>query len=1243
MAGRFTGRAGRHGGTAARTARGPVDPRLLRHARSSRAGIALLAVIGAAQAAATVGLAVVVTGIVVRLAAAEPVGAGALAALAGVYAARAALTWAEQVAGRRTAARVTDELRRSVLAAALRRGPAWVAGHGSGRLVAVLGGGIDALRPWFSGYLPSLVLGVALPPLVVAAMLFADPASAVVVLVTLPLVPLLGALIGWATQRRAQERWQASARLAGHFLDAVRGIATLRLYGRAERQTAAVARMTDAHRAATVRVLRVAFLSSTALDLVGTLSVGLVAVEAGLRVAAGHLDLGPALLVILLAPEAYRPLREVAARFHASADAAAVIADVDRILTDAGAGPRSTAVGEGPGLVAAGVRVRHPGAAVDALRLPTLAVHSGELVALRGPSGAGKTTTLRVLAGLQPVSAGSVAVGGGQPLYLPQDPTLPHARTVAEAVALDGETRPADAVALGALRTVGLDTEILAMPGGLDTPLGERGQGLSSGQRQRLALARLLRQAAAAPAVVLLDEPTAHLDAAAERRAVAELHALAARGCAVLVVAHRPAVLAAADRTVAVAPPTRHASPSAVPATVLSPAPPAAALSAVPPAAVLSAVPLSAVPPAIAPVPDGAGASAADPHPARTDDAPRGRGWLRSPAVAVGLGAGSWVAGLTLIAAAVWLLVRAAQLPPVLTLSGAVVLVRGSAVARPLLRYLERLVSHEVAFARLGAWRAEVYAALVPRVPGPALHRRGDLLTRVVDDVDARVDGVLRGRLPAYAVGAALAAAVLAAATVDPAAAAALAAGLAVAALLAPWLAARHAARADTATGKARAELRDAVVETVDGVEDLATRDPAAALAVPGRRSRALSRLEARAASTAGAASALAQVGCGLAVLGVALAAAAGGHSGEVAAMLLLGAVALAEPVLTLPDAAIARRAAAGATGRLAAVAALPRPAAPAAVSAVAPSTGDAAAVGDDPTLTGAAIARRAAAGATGRLAAVAALPRPAAPAASTSVAPSTGDAMAVGDDLTLTVEHLAAGWDPRRAPALRGLDLRLPPGRRVAVLGASGSGKSTLAAVLVRMLDPREGRVTLGGVDLRDLPDAVLRSTIGLVGDAADHVFATTVRQNLLLARPAATDDELRAALAGARLGPWLGSLPEGLDSWLGEGGATISGGQRRRLAMARALLAGPRVLVLDEPTEGLDEQEAAALMADLLDAAVGRTVLLLTHRHDGLEHVDEVYDLVGGRLTARAGAPARPSAPPRPAQEAVTAARCG
>ena len=298
--------------------RGPLDPRLLRHARTARAGVAALALLGAAQAAATL----TVAGALTLLVADTTTGGTptALALLAGAFAARAGLTWAEQVVAQRTAARVTDELRRAALAATVRRGPAWAAGFGIGRLSAVLSTGLDALRPWFAGYLPALVLSVALPSLVVAAIAVVDPASALVTIVTLPLVPLFGALIGWATQARARQRWAADARLAGHFLDVVRGLTTLRVYGRAEHQVDVVAAMTDRHRGATMRVLRVAFLSSTALDLVGTLSVGLIAVEAGLRVAGGSLGLGPALLVILLAPEVYRPLREMASRYHASAD-----------------------------------------------------------------------------------------------------------------------------------------------------------------------------------------------------------------------------------------------------------------------------------------------------------------------------------------------------------------------------------------------------------------------------------------------------------------------------------------------------------------------------------------------------------------------------------------------------------------------------------------------------------------------------------------------------------------------------------------------------------------------------------------------------------------------------------------------------------------------------------------------------------------------------------------------------------
>jgi ATP-binding cassette, subfamily C, bacterial CydCD len=569
--------------------RGPVDPRLLRHARSSRTGAGILSLLGAGQAAATVTVAIALTGIVAS--GHSPLN-GALVLLGAAFAARAALTWAEQVVAQRTAAAVTDELRRSTLAAALRHGPAWVARYGSGRLTAVLSSGLDALRPWFSGYLPALVLGVLLPPLVIVAMAVVDPASALIALVTLPLIPVLGALIGWATQKKAKQAWQADARLAGHFLDVVQGLTTLRVYGRAQRQTQVIRTMTDRHRTATVRVLRVAFLSSTALDLVGTLSVGLIAVEVGLRVASGSMPLAPALLVILLAPEAYRPLREMAARYHASADASAVIADVDEVLAPASAvtppvtspsavspPARSQAggvhvaagfspqegvlvpslavfAGDGAGRFGAGgvrpavfasrLRVRHPGAAVDALRLDGLAVREGEVVALRGPSGAGKTTTLRVLAGLQPADAGRIELSGPGLLYLPQRPMLPHVRTVADVFPGQGAQEIS-----AALASVGLDGEVTA-----ETVLGEHGAGVSAGQRQRLALAALLRAAGRKPAVLLLDEPTAHLDAEAEGLVIARIRAAAEEGCAVLVVAHRPGLLAAADRIIDITPPT---------------------------------------------------------------------------------------------------------------------------------------------------------------------------------------------------------------------------------------------------------------------------------------------------------------------------------------------------------------------------------------------------------------------------------------------------------------------------------------------------------------------------------------------------------------------------------------------------------------------------------------------------------------------------------------------------------------
>jgi len=263
-------------------------------------------------------------------------------------------------------------------------------------------------------------------------------------------------------------------------------------------------------------------------------------------------------------------------------------------------------------------------------------------------------------------------------------------------------------------------------------------------------------------------------------------------------------------------------------------------------------------------------------------------------------------------------------------------------------------------------------------------------------------------------------------------------------------------------------------------------------------------------------------------------------------------------------------------------------------------------------TLPDAATARRREAGAAARLADLTSAPIPAAfPAEISGFMP---DRM-IGD---ISLRGISAGWDTRQAPAFQDFDLDLPAGARVAVVGRSGSGKSTLGAVVARLLDPRAGTITAGGRDLRALPEDEIRGRIVLVGDETGHLFASTVRENLRLARPTATGDELVAVLRRVRLDGWLATLPGGLDTWLGAGGTTVSGGQARRLATARALLADPEVLILDEPTEGLDADLAEALMADLLDATAGRTILLLTHRPEGLDRVDEVIDLEKVALAA-------------------------
>ncbi len=1102
-------------GSDRRRPRGPVDARLLRHARPARAGIAAVTAAETAAAALLVAQAFALADLVVSLWRGADA-SRALVLLGAVVAARAVTSWAATALAQRTASAVRADLTRRAGERSLQLGPDGVQRFGAARLTALLVQGLPALDGWFTRYLPALVPGALLPPVVLVLLALLDPGSALTVALTLPLVPVFAVLLGRATQARAQRRWRAARTLSAHFLDVVRGLPTLRAHRRAGRQVEAVAATTDAHRRATLGVLRVAFLSSTALELVGTLSVGLVAVTAGMRLAGGALDLRTALLVILLAPEAYRPLREVGARFHDSADAGAVVDDVDALFTAPTASPRG---GRTDGLRLRGVRVlRADGTAVvGGLRGVDLDVAPGELVALAGVSGAGKSTLARVAAGLLVPDTGSVVhpLGADALAHLPQRPTFPFARTVAEAVCAGR-----DASAEEVVRAL-----VMAAAADLDPAraLGEGGSGLSAGQRQRLALARTFLGVLLGARRLVLDEPTAHLDANAERAVVATLRELAGSGCAVLVVAHRPALLAAADRVVPLTRPLADPSPAET----------------------------------------SVSAPSSTPARAETLVSAPGRWWVSSvrvrAALAVVAGATAVLAGAALTATATWLIVTAADRPPVLTLSVAAVVVRASATARPLLVLAERLLSHDAALSKLARLRAAVVAALVPRLPGPLTRRRaggsGDLLVQLVHDVDARVDALLRWRHPVAATALALAVALGAAALADPVLALAALPGLVVAAVVAP-LAAGWAERRAEAHRDDVAALAQAGTETAAGVEDLLAVGAPHPLEPLHRSVSELAAGERRRAWAAAGTAAVQALGAGLAVLGPALLAGDSGAGAAWAAAVVLGAAVVVEATRTLPDAVRARHRAAQAARRSAELLSAP-------------------------------------------------------PAATEPAAPRT---LPDGGARVLRLRGVVAGWEE---PALRGLDLDLAPGEVVAVRGASGSGKSTLGAVLMRFLDVRAGTVELDGVPLGEVAGDDVRAVVGLVADD-EHVFATSLRENLLLAAPGRADAELLDVLHRVRLGDWFAALPAGLDTRLGDGGAPVSGGERRRLAMARALLADVAVLVLDEPSEGLDAEMGRALVADLVGARGKRSVLLLAHRDEGVDLADRVLELRDGRLTA-------------------------
>lgn len=483
----------------------------------------------------------------------------ALAGLAAVVGVRALLAWTQGAFAGRTATGVKSALRGRLLGRLGELGPARLAGHRSGELVTLAGRGLDRLDAYLTGYLPSIAVAAVVPLAVLIRLFAADLTSALIVLATLPLIPIFGALVGMTTKTVTERQFRALSRLGGHFLDVVRGLPTLRAFGRARYQAEVIKQVADAHRSATMRTLRVAFLSSLVLELCASLSLALVAVPIGLRLLGGSLDLTTGLLVLLLAPEAYLPLRMMGTRFHASMEGVAA-ADAAFAVLDASApdqeGTLPSPAGT-PEIRLENVTVQYPDRDSPALEDVSLTISPGERVALVGESGGGKSTLLHLILGFVTPSRGRVLVDGVDLATLDLDswrarlafvPQRPHLFTtsVLDNIRLGAPSASLESVRQAAAAAHAADF-VEALPGGYDTVVGERGANLSAGQRQRIALARAFCRPDTS--VLLLDEPTARLDGRSEA-AVVEATKTLAQGHTAVIVAHRPAMIDLADRVI---------------------------------------------------------------------------------------------------------------------------------------------------------------------------------------------------------------------------------------------------------------------------------------------------------------------------------------------------------------------------------------------------------------------------------------------------------------------------------------------------------------------------------------------------------------------------------------------------------------------------------------------------------------------------------------------------------------------
>ncbi len=1119
--------------------------------------------------------------------------------LLGWIALRAVVQMMSEYASSQMAMRIKSDLRQQLLSKLVQLGPGYAKGERSGELLGTIYEGVEQLEAYLARYLPQMALSMLIPAAIFCIAANLDWISAMVLAITLPLLILFMILVGLAAKSKAQRQFERLGQLGSHFMDVLRGLPTLQIFGRSRAQLEIISQISVEYRKTTMGTLRLAFLSSFVMELFATLSTAIVAVFLGLRLINGEIGFEHAFLILLLTPEFYAPVRALGTQFHASTNGMAAAARIISLLEAQASGAAETEEGVELEARPSGYRIEfrdvsltYPGHSSPALDGVSFTLEPGERIAVIGPTGSGKSSLLDVLQGFAAPTSGSVWIDGinleeitkeswrKQLSSVNQNPKLYYG-TLRDNLTLGCEGPVEDSCIEAALTAAGVDF-LDQLPDGLDTILGEAVP-LSGGQIQRIAIARALLKDAP---LLLLDEPTSGLDLFHESM-VRQGLAWQLPGRMSVTVAHRLETVQQADRIIVM----NHGriAEMGTPAELLAArgmyARMMLALERESDARKLS----ESLPESWSEAP-GAGLDRGSGDALGTPDTASIRllaqqGFLRRVLtflrpyrgrmlIAVLLGCLTIAASIGLMGTSGYLIASAALRPEsVLLLWVPIVGVRFFGLSRGVFRYLERLVSHDLTFRILHRVRVWLYESLEPMGVRLLERRRsGELLQSLISDVEQLQHMYLRVLAPPLIalVTGALGCFLLAAHAWQLGGI--LLAMLALSGIGLPLLSAKLCQKPGREIAGWQKQMYAQTSDLLLGMKDLLVfgRDQERLHSIMMQQSEVnanQTRINRAGAAVSGAMLGAAHLSMWLVLLASVYFVQTGRLEPVLLPALILMTLACYEAVTPLPAAFQQLGHTVSSASRLFQL------------------------VDENNALKVVEAKQR---------------PMISAPPVQASL------------QWKVEVRNVSYRYESGTDYAVRRLNLTLEPGRRIAVVGESGAGKSTLIQLLLGLRDCTEGSIRLNGQELRELPAAFIRSQYAVVSQEV-QLFNATVAANLRLGRPEATDDELREAARLALIDETIMSLPQGYDTVIGERGGKLSGGERQRLALARALLRHTPALLLDEPVTGLDILTEQAFMNNLELFWKEKAVVWITHKLSGLDQMDEIVVMHHGAAVER------------------------